>query len=412
MKKILWLTNVRFATEKQKSTGTWLQPLAELLTDYYHIYHVCCGDVRDVSEENVNNIKQFVIPNRKTLQSTQIPDHQSCADVKRILHSIQPDLIHVWGTESKWAYMKCIGIYESYKVLLDMQGYLLSCYEVYYAGLTISERIKCTGIKEILLPSRSLNFMRRRFKRMASVELTILKSYENISYQSDWIYNRLHALSLKAKLYPTKILLRDSFYNQRWMPTKNDSPVIFTSCSSSVPYKGLHILLKACSIIKKTYPSFVLYIAGQLLVKRFGIMSGYDQYLYNMISKFGLTNNIVFLGPLSAEQIVKYQLSSDVCVVPSLVESYCLALAEGMAVGVPSVVSYAAAMPTIADDKKDAIFYSSYDYVDCAEKILLLFNDKALAGHISKNARLRRMNDNGIDHVLNCQINIYNNIIA
>lgn len=411
MKRILWLTNVRFSTSNIKATGTWLQPLAQYLTSQFEIYHISRGNVKETIKEDIYGIKQYTLPYRKTIDGTQKPDNTTCKEVENIIKDVNPELIHVWGTESIWAYMKVLGIYNNYKVLLDMQGLMQSCYEFYYGGLAFTERLKCYGLKELIKPSTSISAQRRKFKRWAVVEKEILSSYDFISYQSEWIKNRLTGLGVRSLLFPTRILLRKEFYTNSWKLTSNTSPVLFTISSGTVPYKGLHILIKACTIIKKRYPNFVLNVVGNIMGSKYGIKSGYNIYLSKLIKKYNLDSNIHFCGSLSSDKIIEFQKSSDVCVVPSFVESYCLGLAEAMIIGVPTVTAYSAAMPTIAQDKTETLFYTPNDYVDCAVKILKLFEDKQLAMSISNNARKRRMLDNNINDVVDTQISIYNNII-
>ena len=406
-KKILWMTNVRFAQTNIKSTGTWLQPLAEELSkvENFDIYHVSLGDVDDLSCEKIGKISQYLIPIKNANIKKKVG---LCGIVKNLINDVNPDLIHVWGTESVWFLMNKLGVFSNHIVLLDMQGLLKSCYESYYGGLSLSEQIRCIGLKEILKPSTAIWYVRNSFKKRALEEEVSLKTYKHISYQSDWMKNRLSEFLLDTNLYGTKIILRDDFYNHRWQPTDNVSPVLFTITSSAVPYKGLHVLIKACSIIKERYPDFRLNVAGCIFQGK--LKTGYEIYLQKLIRKYDLSSNISFFGSLSSSQIVKLQLESDVSVVPSLVESYCLGMAEAMMVGLPVVAAYSAALPTIASDKKDALFYSPLDYIDCAAKIIDIFEKKELAVDLSNNAKTRRLQDNSVERVVDTQINIYNNI--
>ena len=59
-------------------------------------------------------------------------------------------------------------------------------------------------------------------------------------------------------------------------------------------------------------------------------------------------------------------LNCNVCVMPSFIETYCLAFAEAMMVGVPVVVSFAGAMPELAEHNKEAMFYNPLDHITCA----------------------------------------------
>ena len=409
-KKILWMTNVRFSQTNIKSTGTWLQPLAEELSkeENLEIYHISLGNLDRLCCEKIGEISQYLIPSKKV----NIKEKSNlCNIVRSLVNDINPDLIHIWGTESVWFLMNKLGVFSDYAVLLDMQGLLKSCYESYYGGLNFLERIKCIGLNEILKPTSSIWSSRNLLKKRALNEELVLKSYKHISYQSNWIKNRLSEFNLDAKLYSTKIILRKDFYNHRWKPTDNQSPKLFTIMSSAVPYKGLHILIKACAIIKRKYPDFILYIVGSFFQGKYNIRTGYESFIKKLISKYDLTANIHFCGTLSSNQIVQLQLKCDVSIVPSLVESYCLGMAEAMMVGLPVVASYSAALPTIADDKIEVLFYSPLDYIDCAAKIISIFEEKEFALSLSNNAVNRRIKDNSVKDVVNTQIGIYNEVL-
>ena len=99
------------------------------------------------------------------------------------------------------------------------------------------------------------------------------------------------------------------------------------------------------------------------------------------------------------------------CVVPSFIETYCLAFAEAMMVGTPVVCSFAGAMPELADEGEEALFYNSMDYVECAAKIDRLLQDKELASRISEKARARRFIENDPETIVNKQISNYEELL-
>ena len=224
--------------------------------------------------------------------------------------------------------------------------------------------------------------------------------------------NHVQYINSKANLYATKILLRDSFYSSpKWEFKKNkDSPVIFSSSSAAVSYKGIHVLIKATKCLKRQYPNVKLRLAGNLMVGN-KMIDGYSLFLKSLVDKNDLKDNVFYTGSLSEKEIVKELLACDVCVVPSFVETYCLAFAEAMILGVPVVASYAGAMPELAQDRKEALFYNSSDVVACASMIAQLIEDEKLASDISKYAIKRRELENAPELVLENQIQIYNQLI-
>ena len=130
-----------------------------------------------------------------------------------------------------------------------------------------------------------------------------------------------------------------------------------------------------------------------------------------MIKEYGLINNIIYLGSINSVQIVSELQNCNVCVIPSYIETYCLALAEALIIGVPCVVSYAGALPETAVPNEEALFYNSNDYIQGAALIKKIINNKELAINLGTNARSRRLIENDIESVLNTQMNIYNQLV-
>ena len=141
------------------------------------------------------------------------------------------------------------------------------------------------------------------------------------------------------------------------------------------------------------------------------IKSGYTLYLEKLIKKLGIQENVIFLGSLNENQIVEELQYADVTVIPSFVETYCLAFAESMLIGTPTVVSYTGAMPELADHGEECLFYNSMDFRSCAYYVDQLVKNKALAEKLSANGRKRRLQENDRELVVNTQLDIYHKII-
>ncbi|MEM4166721.1 MAG: glycosyltransferase [Candidatus Bilamarchaeaceae archaeon] len=130
------------------------------------------------------------------------------------------------------------------------------------------------------------------------------------------------------------------------------------------------------------------------------------------IKRLGLCRNVNFLGLLDADSIIKQLYSSSLVVVPSFIETYSLALAEAMYLGVPVVASYAGAMPELAKDGESALFLPIGDPVSCAMQIDRVLSGQNLAKKLSENARKIGLVRNNKESVLKKQLNIYNDILS
>ena len=408
--KVLWLSNSAFVSEKTKATGSWVQPMAEQLATSIKMVNVVDGMVKEPVSCNFRNIKQWIIP-AKTTNYGQEASVETCLIVKDIINQEKPDLVHVWGTEKFWASIYRKG-YIDVPTVLDIQGLLAPYTEYYYGGLSIKEIFKSIHIKEILMPARTLFHKKEVFKRRGVAETANIKSFRHISYQSQWVKNYLSFVNPTTNLYPTKIMLRKTFLDsEKWSYHEaEDSPVVFSTCSAAVSYKGMHIIIKAIALLKSKYPNIKLKLAGNINVGN-KLLDGYSVFLNNLIGKYELQSNVIYLGSLDENQIITHLQEANVCVIPSFVETYCLAFAESMIVGTPTIASFAGAMPELAEDGKEALFYNSVDYYTCASFIDRLVQDRSLAERLSENGRARRMKENDMDTVVKTQLEIYNKVL-
>lgn len=414
MKKILWLHSNIFCQKEEAHGGSWAQTLAEHLqaTSQVQIYHIALGNVKEVTKKNYQEIQQWIIPIRKNTGYGQIPPKQTCEEIAQIENEIQPDLVHLWGTESIWCSVYEQGYIKS-KTFIDMQGLLSQCAFYYYGGLTFKEILSCIHLKEVIMPWRSLFQKKSIFRKRGDFEIRCLKKIKYISIQSEWVKNQITIINPNSQYYHTNIMLRNSFYDSDpWVfRHSGKAPIIFSSCNAAVTYKGIHILLKAIAILKYSYPNIQLRLAGQINIGN-KLLDGYSIFLNQLIKNYGLQQNVHYLGTLNEFQIIKELQGSNICVVPSFIETYCVGLAEAMMVGVPTVVSFAGAMPELAIHGEEALFYNSMDHGTCAIYIDRLLQDKALAIKLSQRARARRMEENKREYILKNQLNIYDNIIS
>ena len=208
-------------------------------------------------------------------------------------------------------------------------------------------------------------------------------------------------------------MLRKAFIeSQKWaFHNVGDSPVVFSTCSAAVTYKGMHIIIKAIALLKSKYPKIKLKLAGSINVGN-KLLDGYSVFLNKLIKKYGLQENVIYLGSLDENQIIAHLQEANACVIPSFIETYCLAFAESMIVGTPTIASFAGAMPELAENGKEALFYNSVDYYTCAALIDKVLQDKDLAKQLSINGRKRRLEENNYNLVVKTQLDIYKNVLS
>lgn len=352
--KILWLSNYRFSNEAIKTTGTWLKVMGEALSKEHDIelVNVTKGPSKEIVFEHVNDIKQYIVPDGKSY-TNDLPKPQIVSQIKKIIEELQPDIIHVWGTESYWGLITKNYVHR-FQVLLEIQGILSQIKQQFYGGLTPKEILFCTGFKEIIKPKTHLLYQYSFYKRQAQNEQEVLRSHHLISVQSEWTQRSIVGINSKAKIFNSLIPLREEFVSALGTWTFQSSRKIFTSAAGLHAFKGLHIAIKALKILVENGVNASLNIAG-VQSKSFR-QSGYKRFLLRLINELKLEARVNWLGALDAKEIVHEIQTSDVVLIPSYMESYCMVLYESIAVGAPIVCSNAGAMP------EAGCLYSSVKY--------------------------------------------------
>jgi glycosyltransferase involved in cell wall biosynthesis len=74
-------------------------------------------------------------------------------------------------------------------------------------------------------------------------------------------------------------------------------------------------------------------------------------------------------------------------------ETSCLALSEGMSLGIPAIASDYSGNKYIVKNKVNGLIFSQKDHIALAKSILLLVNDKKLYSYLSQNAKNRFINE-------------------
>ena len=414
--KVLWFSNAVITNVSTRSTGTWLQTMSSALSERgITLCNITQSDsVKGIERMDSNNIIQWVIPIYPLHNG--LPSQKHIKEICDIVTQESPDIIHIWGMEVYWGLLSARG-YLKGNVLLEIQGIKETCARVFYGGLPFREVIKTFGVREVIKPSLSLMSLRRDFVKWSKFEQEMLAAHDHISTHSDWVRAWITQYTHKGcKIHHTQRIVRKEFLDaDLWKRPDNpkEAPVVFAMSSGPDAYKGIHDALKAVALLRKEYPKVQLRIAGNFGIdKPFYRKPGYTKYLQSLIKDLQLENNVVFLGSLNASQIVEQIHQANAMLQTSYVESYSLAVSEAMMAGVPLVVSYAGAMPELAQDRSAALFYTPSDYFTCAFRLRLIIDNKDLAEKLSITARRIAVERNVATVLGDLQISIYKEVIG
>jgi len=118
------------------------------------------------------------------------------------------------------------------------------------------------------------------------------------------------------------------------------------------PHKNVSRLLKAFSIMENRDIKLVL--SGKA-----------DVETQNEALRLGVSDRIIYSGRISEEELPVYYRSASLVIMPSLYEGFGLPALEGMASGIPVVVSNTTSLPEVVGDA--GILVDPYDPTSIAE---------------------------------------------
>ena len=164
--------------------------------------------------------------------------------------------------------------------------------------------------------------------------------------------------------------------------------------------KGLLILIKALARVKSEFDEEMklVVIGGDVS----GVMhsekeSSEKKRLKKAINKLNLEEDVIFLGPVERERLPYYYSIADVCVVPSLYESFGLVAVEAMACGTPVIASKVGGLAHTVKEGYSGMHFVPGRSDHLAKVLLKLITDSEKMEEIGINARLRAAKQFGLE---------------
>lgn len=399
--KVLWVTNILFSHHLEmvgKNTGkvtggSWLYAAYDAAKRYkdieLHIATVSNVDEIKVSEKDGNVF--YILPGKGS-RGYDIKSSVNFDYWRKIREMSTPDVAIFWGTECRFAYV-AMKVMRGLPMAIYMQGVIESIYDHYYEG--IPKKYHNATLRDFI-DRWNKNSTYRTFRSQVPLERDMFRMATGVIVENDWCEDMCKSINPKLKVFRNYLPIRDVFQSCTWSIDNVQRHSIFTN-AGGYPIKGHHILFQALGYVKKVFPDFRCYIPGPKLetfnsIKR---QTGYTKMLHDLIKACGLSNNVVYTGPLSSEQMVEHLAKCNVYVMPSVMENHSSSLIEAMMIGAPSVGSLVGGTASLVQHRENAILYNSLDARSLAGNIIRIFEDDVLAVSLSKNAIKIREHRNG-----------------
>lgn len=396
--KVLWITNRPIAAAERKFnvkaiSGTWMEPtlLGLEKTDGIEISVATVAPVNAVEHFEEDNITYYLVP-QDSKRTYRYDDPAHIKQWEQVIDEAKPDIIMQWGTE--YAHGLCvlnIAKKRGIPSVTEMQGIMETIEYYYLSNLTKAQIKKAYSIRNIIKRD-GLYEEQKFFGKKAEIEKKMLALSENIIIENEWAMAHCRFINPESRLFVHHQSIGEMFFNKNWSLESCERHSIFT-CASAYPLKGLHVLIEAIAIVKRSVPDVKLYVPGmrdpfsKTDFKSKFKRQGYEKYLMYLINSLDLRDNVVFTGRLTQQQMADRMEKSHIMVIPSSIENLSTTLREAMAVGVPSIASYVGGIPETVKHGENGYLFRHEEYIHLADFILRIFNDDEKAKAFSQNGK-------------------------
>jgi len=152
------------------------------------------------------------------------------------------------------------------------------------------------------------------------------------------------------------------------------------------PRKGYHVSISAMAIVKKKYPDLKYYLVGDQSNK------DYFSQLKELIKKYDLENNVIFLEKISDKDLIKLYHQTDLFLLTSInigksFEGFGLVYLEANACGKPAIGTYGCGAEEAIVDGFNGLLVPQNDIEKTGQAILKILDNESLAEELSENGR-------------------------
>jgi glycosyltransferase involved in cell wall biosynthesis len=414
--KILWVTNTPCGLVKELNPnfnlGGWLIALEEELankTDInLHIAFYWNKKIPATKKGLVNyhpiyrKHKSNVLKKIYSRLLNRTNNKKDLTDVLKIIKTVNPDLIHIHGTEENFGLLQTKTTIPS---VVSIQGLLCSIVEKFFSGIPKFENFVFEGIKPKVTLSSEW-FIYRSMIKNAKREIEILKSTKNIIGRTNWDKNISLLLSNRSNYFVNNEILRAPFYENQWLKNKYHSTYKIVSIISGGLYKGIETIFKVSNLLKEhTTLDFQWNIIG---------INGTNESVKTIKKwlKIDPNNvNINFCGTKNELEIIEFFLDSDLYCQVSHIENSPNSLCEAMLVGLPIIATHAGGTQTLLENLNDGILIQDGDPYSMAGAINELSQNFTQAKIYGNNARQKALIRHNKETVISDLLRIYNTVI-
>lgn len=410
--KVLWFENTEPSGYNQSNTlvNGWQDALETIVAQCKEIElyiafasqtHTEPKKNRSVTYIPIHTPYSFLDKIRRSI-SWNIEAKKTITGAKKIIHDVDPDIIHVFGTE--WTF-GLISQHTDTPVVIHIQGCFNEIVKYQYPpNYSFADELYEKRLHPIQFVEKLFHPNLNKSRKL--IENKIWQANKFYMGRTEWDNQISEKLHPGREYYHVDEALRNPFIHtsQHWQFKDNSKTTLFsTGCSSF--WKGPNILLRTAAILKKKKFEFDWLVAGEMPADLKKIIERKEGTSFK-------ENNIHFLGWQTPDQLCKHLASSSLYIHNSYIENSPNSICEAQYIGTPIISTNVGGISSLIESKKNGILVSSDSPEQMAQTIIDSAHNKELLSYISnesqKTATYRHSEKNILNQLLNCYKTILN----
>jgi len=411
--KVILLTDQFIHNKDTFIVGGWIQSLIGVLQASPIIELAVIGQTEENScIEKENNTTFYKICCRKSPNPfsriyqrfrCKIQDKRVINDYLHAIQNFNPDIIHIFGTESFLC--NIIPLVES-KVVVHLQG-LINPYLNAWLPSGISRSLFDFYSFDLLdsLKGMGSQIRYKHFRKMAQREQNYFNSISYVMGRTTWDKLLAETLGNNIKYFHQEEVLRSDFYTENQWNIKKREPFQLISVLSPNSYKGFDMILKTACLLKSKGIKFQWSICGT------SENNSTIKAMEKIFKKKYKSHNVSFRGRKTAKELVEFLLDSDLFIHPSYIENSPNSICEAQILGLPVCATYTGGIPSLVEDNKTGMLFPANDPYCLTGIITTLLSDSQKMANLGNNARKAALKRHNKETILENIENIYQQIL-
>jgi glycosyltransferase involved in cell wall biosynthesis len=409
--KVLWFSPTPSLAEdylnSTPTNGGWIRSLQKEIEDKVEL-SIAFQDNRGFKTLNTSQTKYYpiIINNNKRILTkiksrlfVGLEPKSLLVKCKEIIEEVQPDLIHIHGTENAFG---LIQMFCTIPTVISIQGIVSVIDLKFFSGISYLDVLKYSSLRNLMFLrgfGRDFKLIKKKSKR----EKFIFKLSKNLIGRTNWDRRVSKVLSPEATYFYNNEVLKEDFYEDEWDNKLEGVLKLFTTTGADL-YKGIETIIFCSNLLDASNIKYRWQIAG--IDKYDEIIRITEKKIYRRKSP-----NLQFLGKIPDRKLKEYILNCNVYVCASHIENSPNSLCEALILGAPSIATDVGGISNFIENGKSGLLVPVGDPYSLCGAIMEMKENYDLAIRFGKQARRESLIRHDKKIIADDLLNIYCRIL-